>query len=49
VKEGNVKGMRFAPLWCVAFGLVSGVVGYDFLSDYKLTLDYYAGQVKLTK
>jgi predicted aspartyl protease len=28
---------------------VAGVVGYDFFSDYKLTLDYYAGEVRLTK
>jgi hypothetical protein len=28
---------------------VAGVVGYDFLSDYKVTLDYYAGEVQLTK
>jgi len=28
---------------------VSGVVGYDFFSDYKLTLDYYAAEVKLAK
>lgn len=27
----------------------AGVVGYDFFSDYKLTLDYYAGEVRLTK
>jgi predicted aspartyl protease len=28
---------------------VAGVVGYDFLSDYKLTLDYYAGEIRLSK
>ena len=28
---------------------VSGVVGYDFLSDYKLTLDYYAGEIRISK
>jgi hypothetical protein len=28
---------------------VSGVVGYDFFSDYKLTLDYYAAEVRLAK
>jgi predicted aspartyl protease len=28
---------------------VSGVVGFDFLSDYKLTLDYYASEIMLGK
>jgi predicted aspartyl protease len=28
---------------------VAGVVGYDFFSDYKLTLDYYGAEVNLTK
>ena len=28
---------------------VSGVVGYDFFSDYKLMLDYNASEVKLSK
>jgi predicted aspartyl protease len=28
---------------------VSGVVGFDFFSDYKLTLDYYAAEVRLSK
>ena len=28
---------------------VSGVVGFDFLSDYKVTLDYYAAEVMLGK
>jgi len=28
---------------------VAGVVGYDFFSDYKLTLDYYAAEIKLSK
>jgi len=28
---------------------VAGVVGYDFLSDYKLTLDYYAGEIRISK
>ncbi len=28
---------------------VSGVVGYDFLQDYQLTLDYYGTEVRLTK
>jgi predicted aspartyl protease len=28
---------------------VAGVVGYDFLSEYKLTLDYYAAEVRLSK
>jgi predicted aspartyl protease len=28
---------------------VSGVVGYDFFSDYKLTLNYQAGEVRLAK
>jgi hypothetical protein len=28
---------------------VAGVAGYDFFSDYKLTLDYNAGEVVLTK
>jgi len=28
---------------------VAGIIGYDFLSDYKLTLDYHAGQVRLAK
>lgn len=28
---------------------VSGVIGFDFLSDYKLTLDYYAAEVMLGK
>ena len=26
---------------------VSGVVGYDFFSDYKLTIDYNGGQCSL--
>ena len=28
---------------------VSGVVGYDFFSDYKLTLNYQSGEVGLAK
>ncbi len=28
---------------------VSGVVGYDFFSDYKLTLDYNAAEIRLSK
>jgi hypothetical protein len=28
---------------------VSGVVGFDFLSEYKLTLDYYASEIMLGK
>lgn len=28
---------------------VSGVVGFDFLSDYKVVLDYYAAEVMLAK
>ena len=28
---------------------VSGVAGYDFFSNYKLTLDYNAGEVRLSK
>jgi predicted aspartyl protease/Tfp pilus assembly protein PilF len=28
---------------------VAGVVGYDFFSDYKLTLDYFAAEVRLAK
>jgi predicted aspartyl protease len=28
---------------------VAGIIGYDFLSDYRLTLDYHAGQVRLAK
>jgi hypothetical protein len=28
---------------------VAGVAGYDFFSDYKLTLDYNAGEIILTK
>ncbi len=28
---------------------VSGIVGFDFFSEYQLTLDYYAAEVKLTK
>src|SRR5262249_520734 len=28
---------------------VSGVVGFDFLSDYKLILDYYASEIMLGK
>lgn len=28
---------------------VSGVVGYDFFDQYKVTLDYYAAEVRLTK
>jgi hypothetical protein len=28
---------------------VSGVLGYDFFSDYKLTLDYYGAEVRLGK
>jgi predicted aspartyl protease len=28
---------------------VAGVIGFDFLEDYKVTLDYYAAEVRLTK
>jgi predicted aspartyl protease len=28
---------------------ISGVVGFDFLEEYKVTLDYYAAEVRLTK
>ena len=28
---------------------VSGILGYDFFSDYKLTLDYNAGELRLVK
>jgi tetratricopeptide (TPR) repeat protein len=28
---------------------VAGIVGYDFFSDYKLTLDYNAGELRLSK
>jgi predicted aspartyl protease len=28
---------------------VAGVVGYDFFSDYKMTLDYYGAEVRLAK
>ncbi|HYR85322.1 MAG TPA: aspartyl protease family protein [Terriglobia bacterium] len=28
---------------------VAGVIGFDFLDEYKLTLDYYAAEVRLTK
>jgi len=28
---------------------VAGVVGYDFFSEYKLTLDYYGAEVRLSK
>ena len=28
---------------------VSGVLGFDFFEDYKLTLDYHAAEVRLTK
>ena len=28
---------------------VSGIVGYDFFSDYKLTLDYNASELRLAK
>jgi hypothetical protein len=28
---------------------ISGVVGFDFLEDYKVTLDYYAAEVRLAK
>ena len=28
---------------------VAGIVGHDFFSDYKLTLDYQAGEVRLAK
>jgi len=28
---------------------VSGIIGYDFFSDYKLTLDYYGGVLRLAK
>jgi predicted aspartyl protease len=28
---------------------VAGILGYDFLSDYKLTLDYNAGELRLVK
>jgi predicted aspartyl protease len=28
---------------------VSGIIGYDFFSDYKITLDYYAGELRLAR
>jgi predicted aspartyl protease len=28
---------------------VAGVLGFDFFEDYKLTLDYYAAEIRLTK
>jgi hypothetical protein len=28
---------------------IAGVVGFDFLEEYKVTLDYYAAEVRLTK
>jgi predicted aspartyl protease len=28
---------------------VAGILGYDFISDYKLTLDYNAGELRLVK
>jgi hypothetical protein len=28
---------------------VAGVVGYDFFSEYKLVLDYYAAEIRLIK
>jgi len=28
---------------------VAGILGYDFFSDYKLTLDYDAGELRLVK
>ena len=28
---------------------IAGVAGYDFFSDYKVTLDYYAAEVRLSK
>src|SRR5262249_30468302 len=28
---------------------VAGVAGYDFFSDYKITIDYYASEVRLSK
>jgi hypothetical protein len=28
---------------------ISGVVGFDFLEEYKVTLDYYAAEVRLAK
>jgi len=28
---------------------IAGVVGFDFLEDYKVTLDYYAAEVRLAK
>jgi hypothetical protein len=28
---------------------VSGVAGFDFLSKYKLTIDYYKAEIHLTK
>jgi hypothetical protein len=28
---------------------ISGVVGYDFLRHYKLTLDYYKAEIRLTR
>jgi tetratricopeptide (TPR) repeat protein len=28
---------------------VSGVIGYDFLETYKVTLDYYGAEIRLTK
>jgi hypothetical protein len=28
---------------------IAGIVGFDFLEEYKVTLDYYAAEVRLTK
>jgi predicted aspartyl protease len=28
---------------------VAGIIGYDFFSDYRVTLDYYAGELRLAK
>jgi len=28
---------------------VAGIIGYDFFSDYRLTLDYNGGTVQLAK
>jgi predicted aspartyl protease len=28
---------------------VAGIIGYDFLSDYRVTLDYHAGEMRLRK
>ena len=28
---------------------VAGVAGFDFFSDYKVTLDYYGAEVRLNK